>query len=121
VFVLTVSYGGGRVQQFSVRRERVAEVRRWLDYYHTISFCPDPAASPGSCRHCTNVTGSPRKSSDYPLLEHDRTRSAATVMCQRRQTLKHPFGQALGWALTQFLPRRVDAATPRERAHARGG
>jgi hypothetical protein len=20
-------------------------------------------------------------------------------MCQRRQTLKHPFGQALGWAL----------------------
>ena len=28
VFVLTVSYGGGRVQQLSVRRERVAEVRR---------------------------------------------------------------------------------------------
>src|SRR5829696_679597 len=31
VYVLTVSYGGGRVRQFSVRRERVAEVRRWLD------------------------------------------------------------------------------------------
>src|SRR5436305_1588769 len=27
VHVLTVSYGGGRVRQFSVRRERVAEVR----------------------------------------------------------------------------------------------
>ncbi len=33
VFVLTVSYAGGRTQQFSVRRERVAEVRRWLDNY----------------------------------------------------------------------------------------
>jgi hypothetical protein len=36
VFVLTVSYGGGRVQQFSIRRERVAEVRRWLDNYQKL-------------------------------------------------------------------------------------
>ena len=28
VFVLTVTYAGGRTQQFSVRRERIAEVRR---------------------------------------------------------------------------------------------
>ena len=28
VFVLTVTYPGGRTQQFSVRRERVTEVRR---------------------------------------------------------------------------------------------
>jgi hypothetical protein len=33
VFVLTVSYPGGRTRQISVRRERVAEVRRWLDNY----------------------------------------------------------------------------------------
>ena len=33
VFVLTVTYAGGRTQQFSVRRERVAEVRRWVDNY----------------------------------------------------------------------------------------
>jgi hypothetical protein len=33
VFVLTVTYAGGRTRQFSVRRERVAEVRRWLDNY----------------------------------------------------------------------------------------
>ena len=33
VFVLTVTYPGGRTQQFSVRRERVAEVRRWLANY----------------------------------------------------------------------------------------
>lgn len=33
VFVLTVTYAGGRTQQFSVRRERVAEVRRWLENY----------------------------------------------------------------------------------------
>ena len=33
VSVLTVSYAGGRTQQFSVRRERVAEVQRWLSNY----------------------------------------------------------------------------------------
>jgi hypothetical protein len=36
VHVLTVSYGGGRVRQFSVRRERVAEVRRWLANYQDL-------------------------------------------------------------------------------------
>ncbi len=36
MFVLTVSYPGGRTRQFSVRRERVAEVRRWLDNYHKL-------------------------------------------------------------------------------------
>jgi len=36
VYVLTVSYAGGRVRQFSVRRERVAEVRRWLDNYQKL-------------------------------------------------------------------------------------
>src|SRR6266705_2316949 len=36
VHVLTVSYGGGRVRQFSVRRERVAEVRRWLSNYQEL-------------------------------------------------------------------------------------
>src|SRR5258707_1750170 len=33
VFVLTVTYPGGRTRQLSVRRERVAEVRRWLSNY----------------------------------------------------------------------------------------
>jgi hypothetical protein len=36
VFVLTVSYAGGRTRQLSVRRERVAEVRRWLDNYQKL-------------------------------------------------------------------------------------
>jgi hypothetical protein len=36
VFVLTVSYAGGRTQQLSVRRERVAEVRRWLSNYQKL-------------------------------------------------------------------------------------
>ncbi len=36
VFVLTVSYPGGRTRQFGVRRERVAEVRRWLDNYRRL-------------------------------------------------------------------------------------
>jgi len=34
VFVLTVTYPGGR--QISVRRERVAEVRRWLSNYQEL-------------------------------------------------------------------------------------
>src|SRR5258708_31669588 len=36
VFVLTVTYAGGRTRQLSVRRERVAEVRRWLDNYQKV-------------------------------------------------------------------------------------
>lgn len=36
VFVLTVSYPGGRTRQFSVRRERVAEVRRCLNNYQKL-------------------------------------------------------------------------------------
>jgi len=40
VSVLTVSYPGGRPggrsRQLSVRRERVAEVRRWLDNYQRL-------------------------------------------------------------------------------------
>jgi hypothetical protein len=36
VFVLTVSYGAGRTRQFSVRRERVEEVRRWIANYQNL-------------------------------------------------------------------------------------
>ena len=36
MFVLTVSYAGGRTRQLSVRRERVGEVRRWLDNYRKL-------------------------------------------------------------------------------------
>lgn len=36
VFVVTVSYAGGRTRQLSVRRERVAEVRRWLRNYQEL-------------------------------------------------------------------------------------
>jgi len=36
VFVLTVSYPGGGTRQLSVRRERVAEVRRWLRNYQQL-------------------------------------------------------------------------------------
>jgi hypothetical protein len=33
---LTVTYPGGRTRQFSVRRERVAEVRLWLSNYQEL-------------------------------------------------------------------------------------
>ena len=36
VFVLTVTYPGGRTRQLSVRRERVSEVRRWLQNYQDL-------------------------------------------------------------------------------------
>jgi hypothetical protein len=36
VYVLTVGYGRGQTRQISVRRERVAEVRRWLDNYQKL-------------------------------------------------------------------------------------
>jgi hypothetical protein len=36
VCVVTVSYPGGRTRQFSVRRERVPEVRRWLRNYQEL-------------------------------------------------------------------------------------
>src|SRR6266567_3015329 len=34
--VLTVTYPGGRTRQFSLRRERVDEVRRWLSNYQEL-------------------------------------------------------------------------------------
>ena len=34
--VITVSYPGGRTRQFSLRRRRVAEVRRWLRNYQKL-------------------------------------------------------------------------------------
>jgi hypothetical protein len=36
VSVLTVTYPGGRTRQFSVRRDRVEEVRRWLANYQEL-------------------------------------------------------------------------------------
>jgi hypothetical protein len=36
VFVLTVTYPGGRTRQLSIRRKRVAEVGRWLDNYRKL-------------------------------------------------------------------------------------
>jgi hypothetical protein len=36
VFVLTVTYPGGRTRQLSVRRERIDEVRRWLRNYQEL-------------------------------------------------------------------------------------
>jgi hypothetical protein len=36
LWVLTVTYGGGRTKQLSLRSEQVPEVRRWLDNYHNL-------------------------------------------------------------------------------------
>ena len=36
LWVLNVGYAGGRTRQFSLRREQVEEVRRWLGNYHKL-------------------------------------------------------------------------------------
>jgi hypothetical protein len=36
LWVLTISYPGGRNRQFSLRRGQVDEVRRWLGNYHKL-------------------------------------------------------------------------------------
>ena len=36
LWVLTTSYAGGRTRQFSLRREQIEEVRRWLGNYHRL-------------------------------------------------------------------------------------
>ena len=36
LWVLNVGYPGGRTRQFSLRREQIEEVRRWLGNYHKL-------------------------------------------------------------------------------------
>jgi hypothetical protein len=36
LWVLTVSYPGGRTRQFSLRREQISKVRRWLNNYRKL-------------------------------------------------------------------------------------
>jgi hypothetical protein len=36
LWVLTVSYPGGRTRQFSLRRQQVPQVRRWLNRYRKL-------------------------------------------------------------------------------------
>jgi hypothetical protein len=90
VFVLTVSYAGGRTRQFSVRRERVAEVRQWLDNYHKLkeaieTICelnhdllrPDSAGSktkPGRKKHDRDAarTAELRRRERYAILTGHR-------------------------------------------------
>src|ERR671923_2542135 len=36
LWILTVSYPGGRTRQFSLRREQVPQVRRWLETYREL-------------------------------------------------------------------------------------
>jgi hypothetical protein len=36
LWVLNVGYAGGRTRQFSLRREQIEEVRRWLGNYHKL-------------------------------------------------------------------------------------
>jgi hypothetical protein len=45
-WVLTISYAGGRTRQFSLRREQVDDVRRWLGNYHKLKEAFEVAFRP---------------------------------------------------------------------------
>src|SRR5947199_7083553 len=66
VFVLTVTYPGGRTRQFSVRRERVAEVRRWLDNYKNLK-----EAIEAICELNHELLRPERAASKAPRKQHD--------------------------------------------------
>jgi hypothetical protein len=58
VFVLTVSYPGGRIRQLSLRRERVAHVRRWLCNYQELKeahFGQVPSYLANRIIHCAVI------------------------------------------------------------------
>src|SRR6266705_3191198 len=66
VFVLTVTYPGGRTRQFSVRRERVAEVRRWLSNYEGLK-----EAIEAICELNYDLLRPERAVSKAPRKQHD--------------------------------------------------
>ena len=66
VFVLTVTYPGGRTRQFSVRRERVAEVRRWLSNYQELK-----EAIEAICELNHDLLRPERAASKAPRKPHD--------------------------------------------------
>ena len=68
LLVLTVSYPGGRTRQFSLRGERVEEVRRWLSNYQDLK-----AAIEAVCEL------------NHELLRADKTRSAKPPSKARRR------------------------------------
>jgi uncharacterized protein DUF6788 len=66
--VLTVSYPGGRTRQFSLRGERIAEVRRWVRNYQHLK-----AAIEAICEL------------NHALLRADKTASGKTASKARRK------------------------------------
>jgi hypothetical protein len=66
VFVLTVTYPGGRTRQISVRRERVAEVRRWLSNYQELK-----EAIEAVCELNHDLLRPERAGSKTPRKQHD--------------------------------------------------
>ena len=66
VFVLTVTYPGQRTRQFSVRRERVADVRRWLSNYRKLKETIEAV-----CELNHDLLRPERTASEKPRTQHD--------------------------------------------------
>src|SRR5215469_10307248 len=90
VSVLTISYGGGRTQQFRVRRERVAEVQRWLSNYQKLK---DVIAS---------ISGIP---SFFAVARNKRSKSAANFSEKNR---KEPIKRARAGGVREKVEYRLD-------------
>jgi hypothetical protein len=56
VFVLTVTYAGGRTRQISVHRERVAEGHHWLSNYQELKEAIDATFLPLLPSRCLHVS-----------------------------------------------------------------
>src|ERR1700738_5290577 len=78
VFVLTVTYPGQRTRQFSVRRERVAEVRRWLSNYQELK-----KAIEAVCELNHDLLRPERAASKTRRKRHDWGASSAAAIWRR--------------------------------------
>ena len=66
LWVLTISYAGGRTRQFSLRREQVEDVRRWLGNYHKLK-----EALEDICESTTRCCGRTAPRRDAQRKTHD--------------------------------------------------
>ena len=70
-----MTYPGGRTRQISVRRERVAEVRRWLNNYQELK-----AAIEAICELNHELLRPERAASKTREETHDRNASQTTQL-----------------------------------------
>ena len=69
LWVLTISYACGRTRQFSLRREQVDHVRRWLGNYHKLREALEDICELNRALLRPDGTA-PRRAKKNPLSRH---------------------------------------------------